>query len=147
LTIEHDGVTAEPIQVNELSYRTEQIDVEGMSTSDHIREAVASLSGSEVRSPDIVRVVLSGQAEPDLDINVEGLLAATVERFRHLDIVDETQAAFNLDELCEEATTRGAFVRLMQARIDGAQGSERQLLENALRHGLKAFAGQEVRPR
>ncbi len=147
LAVEGDDVSAEPIQINEVSYRAERVDVEGMSTSDQVRESIASLSGSDARSPDIVRVVLSGQAEPDLDINVEGLLATTVQRFRHLDIIDETHASFNLDELSEEATTRGSFVRLMQAKIDAAPGSERQLLENALRHGLRAFAGQEVRPR
>lgn len=147
LTVGDGGATAQPLQVNEVSYRTERIDVTGMSTSDQIREAIAALAGDSPPTADIVRVVLDGQAEPELDIDVAGLLSATAERFRYLDIVDCTQAAFELEELAEEATTRGAFVRLMRGRIEAAEVPERQRLENALHYGLQAFGGHEVRPR
>jgi DNA repair exonuclease SbcCD nuclease subunit len=141
------GATAQPVEINEVFYRTERIDVAGMSTSDQVREVIARLAGESSPAPDIVRVLLVGQAEPELDINVAGLLSATAERFRYLEIADQTQAAFNLEEMREETTTRGAFVRLIQERINRVQGSERQMLENALRYGLQAFSGQEVRPR
>lgn len=147
VTADPGGVKAEPLQINEVFYRTESIDVAGMQTSDQIREAITQLAGDRVSSPEIVRVVLGGEAEPELDLDVAGLLSATADRFRYLDIIDQTQPAFNLEELGEEATTRGAFVRLMRGRIDSVQESERQVLENALRYGLQAFAGHEVRPR
>lgn len=147
LSVGEHRITAEPVQINEVSYRTERIDVAGMSTSDQVREAIVRVAGESPSTADIVRALLVGQAEPELDINVAGLLSATAERFRCLEIADQTQAAFNLEEMREETTTRGAFVRLMQERIDRAQGSERQMLEDALRYGLQAFSGQEVRPR
>jgi len=147
LSVGEHGATAEPVQINEVFYRTERIDVASMSTSDQVREAIARLAGESSPAPEIVRVLLVGQAEPELDINVAGLLSATAERFRYVEIADQTQVAFNLEEMREETTTRGAFVRLMQERIDRAQGAEKEILENALRYGLQAFSGQEVRPR
>jgi DNA repair exonuclease SbcCD nuclease subunit len=147
VAVSQHGAIAKPIQINEVSYRTERIDVAGMSTSDQVRETILCVAGDGTPTRDIVRVVLVGQAEPELDLDVASLLSATADRFRYLDVIDQTQAAFNIAEIREEATTRGAFVRLMEQRIDSAQGSERQILENALRHGLQAFSGQEVRPR
>jgi len=147
LSVGEHGATAEPVQINEVFYRTERIDVVGMSTSDQVREAIARLAGESPPTADIVRMLLVGQAEPELDVNLAGLLSATVDHFRYLEIADQTQVAFNLEEMREETTTRGAFVRLMQERIDRAQGSEKEILENALRYGLQAFSGQEVRPR
>ncbi len=147
VAVSQSSATAEPIQINEVSYRTECIDVADMSTSDEVREAITRLAGNRTPVRDIVRVLLVGQAEPELDLDVVGLLSATADLFRYLDVIDQTQAAFNIAEIREEATTRGAFVRLMEERIDSAQGSERPILENALRYGLQAFSGQEVRPR
>jgi DNA repair exonuclease SbcCD nuclease subunit len=147
LTVGEGPAAVEPVRINEVSYRTERVDVAGMSTSDQVREAIVSLSGDGSPSPDIVRVLLEGQAEPHLDLGGEALLSATADRFRYLDIVDQTHPAFELDELAEEATTRGAFVRLMRGRIEVAAGPELEKLENALRYGLQAFAKLEVRPR
>jgi len=147
LTVGEGPAAVEPVRINEVSYRTERVDVAGMSTSDQVREAIVSLSGDGSPSPDIVRVLLEGQAEPHLDLGGEALLSATADRFRYLDIVDQTHPAFELDELAEEATTRGAFVRLMGRRIEVAAGPDLERLENALRYGLQAFANLEVRPR
>lgn len=147
LTVGDGPAATEPVQINEVSYRTERVDVAGMSTSDQVREAIASLSGDSSPSPDIVRVLLEGRAEPYLDLGGEALLSATADRFRYLDIVDQTHPAFELDELAEEATTRGAFVRLMRRRIEMAAGRDLERLENALGYGLEAFAKLEVRPR
>lgn len=147
VTLEGRQASAEPVQINDVSYRTERVDVTGMTTSDQIRHAIIRLADSDTPSKHIVRVVLFGEAEGDLDIDVASLLAATADHFRYLEIDDETEPAFDIDELREEGTTRGAFVRLMEQRIERAEGQERDLLRNALVHGLCAFANREVRAR
>lgn len=148
LDVTKNGVSVQPLQINEVSYRQEQIDIAGMTTSDLVREAIVALARSEEQSPDIVRVDLVGQAEVELQIDVQALLSGTAERFRYLDIFDKTLLAFDIDSLREETTTRGAYVRKIEERIAAAtRDEERQSLENALRYGLQAFAGQEVRRR
>ena len=112
------------------------------------REAMVRRAGEGGKTEEIVRVVLEGQVEPEIEINPTSLLNVTAEHFRYLDIVDQTVAAFDLTTLREEATTRGSFVRKMLERIEStAQDTERVRLKNALRYGLQSFAGLEVRPR
>ena len=147
LIVDGGEVSVEPVQINEVAYRTERLDVTGMTTSDQVRQAIISLAESSSTSGEIVRVVLAGEAEADLDIDVGSLLAATADRFRYLEIHDRAEPAFDIDELREETTTRGAFVRLMEARMRQADGPEQEVLRNALLHGLRAFGNREVRPR
>ena len=150
LEVKVDGtsVHVESHPVNAVSYRTERLDVGTMSSSDEVREAIERLSGEGGRTDDIVRVVLEGQVEPEIEINPASLLNVTADCFRYLDLVDETVPAFDLMMLSEETTTRGSFVRKMMERIEGAaMDAERTRFENALRYGLQSFAGLDVRPR
>ena len=148
LDVEKSSVSVQPLEINEVSYRQEQIDIVGMTTSDQVREAIVARAYGEEQSRDIVRVELVGQTEPELQTDVQALLSGTAERFRYLDIVDKSLSAFDIDSLREETTTRGAFVRKIEERVTSARtDEERQRLENALRYGLQAFAGREVRRR
>ena len=148
LNVTKSSTSAQPLQINEVSYRQEQIDIAGMTTSDQVRQAIVARAHGEEQSRDIVRVELVGQAEPEIQVDVQALLSGTAERFRYLDIVDKTLSAFDIDSLRDETTTRGAFVRKIEERVASATtDEERQRLENALRYGLQAFAGQEVRRR
>ena len=148
-TVEDGVVEVEPIQVNDVNYRTVDIDVTGMTHSDEVRQAISASAGSGGPSRDIVRAILRGLPDLDLDMDTDALHSGAAERFRYLDIVDETEPAFDPGDFLEETTTRGAFVRLIQERIEGeAQDSDRrERLTNALLYGLQAFDGREIRPR
>ena len=142
------GVTCEPRKINEVVYQTSTIDVTGMSTSDTIRKAICDLAEDEVAARAIMRVTLTGQPEPDLDLDLSALLQSTHERFRYLDpIIDKTDPPFDLEQIEEESTTRGAFVRMLQHQLASATPADVPTLKNALHHGLRAFAGQEIRRR
>ena len=147
LNVDSTAATVEAGPINEVTYRTEQIDVSTMSTSDEIREAIVQLAIEGTADKDIIRVTLEGQADADLRIDQAALLSATVDLFRYLDVVDATTVSLPLDDLAQEMTTRGAFVRLMNERIENSEGAERQRLEGARLYGLQAFENQEVRRR
>lgn len=142
LRLEVDGAGARPrlLPFGRVSYITHRIDVTEMVTSDDIREAVNSLG-----APAILRVVLQGQLHPDVDLDTGALYDTCAERFDYLDIVDRTYPGYDLDELAEESTTKGAFVRLLKERIASAGNGEREVLQAAVRYGLQAFDGREVR--
>jgi hypothetical protein len=59
--------------------------------------------------------------------------------------VDRTYPGYDLNELAEESTTKGAFVRLLRGRAQAVDGEERDVLEAAIQYGLRAFDGREVR--
>jgi DNA repair exonuclease SbcCD nuclease subunit len=147
LTAEDRGVSVEPLKINEVRYQTHAIDVSEMSTSDQIRAAIKALADDGDSVGTITRVVLSGQPEQDLDIDHDALLSAAAQDFRYLDLINRTEPPFDLEQMQDESTTRGAFVRLLNERLAQAPESERAALQNALYYGLRAFAGQEIRRR
>ncbi len=147
LTAGEGGVAVAPLQINEVTYQTKVIDVGGISSSDGVREAIRNLAGEDGPSPLVTRVVLSGQSEVELDLDKDALLRASADYFRYLDIVNRTEPAFDFEQIREESTTRGAFVRMLQKRLADANEAERGVLEDALRYGLQAFAGQGIRRR
>jgi len=148
LTADHQGVSCEPRKVNEVIYQATAIDITGMSTSEAIRKAICSLADDEAAASAIMRVTLTGQPESDLDLDLNALLQSTHDRFRYLDpIIDKTDTPFDLEQIEEETTTRGAFVRMLQEQVAAAPSADLPTLQNALYYGLRAFAGQEIRRR
>jgi DNA repair protein SbcD/Mre11 len=148
LTANGNGLTCEPRKVNEVVYQASTIDITGMSTSDAIRKAICALAEDEAAARAIMRVTLTGQPESDLDLDQNALLQSTHDRFRYLDpIIDKTDTPFDLEQIEEESTTRGAFVRMLKQQMDNASPAELPTLQNALYYGLRAFAGQEIRRR
>ncbi len=135
-----DAVRPYMIPFGKVRYETRRLDVSAATTSDDLRAAVAMVGDTGA----IVRIVLEGQLQPEVDLDVRALYNACAERFRYLDLVDRTEPAWVLEELALESTTKGAFVRRMQGRIESAMGTERETAELALRMGLQAFDRREV---
>jgi hypothetical protein len=79
-----------------------------------------------------------------VDLEVAPLYNACAERFAFLDIANRTTPGYNLEELAEETTTKGAFVRLMLSRMGGASGEEAEVARQALLYGLRAFERREL---
>ena len=146
LNISETAVQPRLIPFGGVAYRTYRIDVTSMLTSDEVRRAIDSLA-DDASGRTIARVVLEGQLQPEVDLDLEALYITCAERFAYLDIVDRTYAAYDFDELAEESTTKGTFVRLLRARMEKLGGDEREVAGAALLYGLQAFDKREVRPR
>ena len=140
LEIADGAARAELLPFGRVRYVTHTLDVAGMTTSEELCSGIAACVDREA----IVRVVLEGPLEPEVELDVPALYNACAESFRFLDIVDSTEPAYSLESLALESTTKGAFVRLMQSRIGLAEGSQRETAELALRFGLQAFERREV---
>jgi DNA repair protein SbcD/Mre11 len=148
LTANGQSLSCEPRRINEVVYQASTVDITGMSTSDAIRKAICALAEDEAAASAIMRVTLTGQPESDLDLDLNALLQSTHDRFRYLDpIIDKTDTPFDLEQIQEESTTRGAFVRMLQQQMAAAPPADLPVLQNALHFGLRAFAGQEIRRR
>jgi exonuclease SbcD len=140
LNIDASNVAGELIHFGQVRYETHPIDVTVMESSDEIRTQIAARGDSSL----IARIVLQGDLHPDVDLSTKALYNTCAERFSYLDIVDRTHPAYRIDEIAEESTTKGAFVRLMRSRIEDMEGQEREVAEQALLYGLQAFDRREV---
>jgi DNA repair exonuclease SbcCD nuclease subunit len=141
LRLDIDGATVDPqpVPFGRVRYRTSRIDVTELVTSDEVRARIV-----ELEAPLIQRVILEGRLSRDVDLDTSALYNVCAERFTYLDLVDRTEPGYDLEELADESTTKGTFVRLIQERAASGEG-DRELLELAMRYGLQAFDGQEIR--
>jgi predicted phosphodiesterase len=139
LSVTEAGVTAETVDFGRVRYRTERIDVAGVSSSDQLRSAIAALEGAGM-----LRVLLFGQLEPDVELDVSSLYNTCAELFDFLEIVDRTEPGYDLAQLAEESTTKGMFVRLMKGRMERLAAEDRAVAEQALALGLRAFDRKEL---
>lgn len=96
-------------------------------------------------SPDLVRIILTGESEntPDLD----GLTALAQSHFFHVELRDETTLPESLWARQEEDSLTGLFLREMSRQLESADGEQRAQLLLATRFGLAALEGREdIRP-
>jgi len=134
--IGNDGTptrTRHRVSVSEVHDRV--VDLTGVTHSGEVRERVAA----EVKGlAGVVRVTLSGEVEPEVDVrlaDVEGGwddLEALVARRGNISV------AYDLDELRQEKSVRGEFIRLVEgdATLDDA------VRRRVLMTGLRALAGR-----
>lgn len=139
LDVGPEGASPRLLPFGRVSYSTHRIDLTPVITSDEVRSAIAGLPEGG-----IVRVMLEGQLQPDVDLDLSALYNACAERFAFLDLVDRTQPGYDLEELAAETTTKGAFVRVMMARLEAMAGDDREVARQALIYGLRAFERREL---
>ena len=127
-------VTAKFVPVCRRQYRIEPVNLEGFT---------AMLPQGE--SPDLVRLILVGESlnAPDL----AALTAQAAPHFFHVELRDQTTLPTELWARAGEDSLTGLFLREMRARLDNADGDERDKLLLAARFGLAALeGGEDVRP-
>ncbi|NLC26194.1 MAG: DNA repair exonuclease [Fastidiosipila sp.] len=89
------------------------------------------------------KIRLKGEAPTAL--NVKRLAASLRGKIVHVSLLDELRLAENINELAEEQTLRGLYVRKIQKALEENKSlAEKIDLQQALRLGLSAFRGEEL---
>jgi len=100
---------------------------------------------SEGANQNLVRkVTLRGLRDAELIINPEELETELGERFFHLSVVDKSHPKSGEVTEDEERLIRNRFIKLMKAQIEGLEGEEKDIAENALQYGIALLDGKEV---
>jgi exonuclease SbcD len=100
---------------------------------------------SEGANQNLVRkATLKGLRDAELIVNPEELETELGEEFFHLSVVDESHPKSGEVTEDEERLIRNRFVKLMNGQIEGLEGEERDIAENALQYGIALLDGKEV---
>lgn len=127
-------VAAKFVPVCKRQYRVEAVNIDNFTA--------AMLQG---KSPDLVRLLLTGESRFPPDLNA--LAAQAAPRFFHVELRDQTTLPQDLWARADEDSLTGLFLREMRARLDSADESEKDKLLLAARFGLAALeGGEDVRP-
>ena len=129
--------------------RTKQIDITDFSSRDVVVERLRSLWTEERKSKYcVVRIELTGQPMASLELDLSAIQMALASDFKEIYLTDSTTLPFNIDELKDDTTVLGVFVRRMLLEIKAAKQSNDQnrlrIAEKALQYGLMAFEPRGV---
>jgi exonuclease SbcD len=124
-------------------YRRLYVDISAMDTMERVSEAAQRML-ADVPQTDLVRLVICGDRQPDLELDHSRLQELGGDQFAFF-VRDETVVAYDLESLAQGYSARAVFVQRLRSRLEEATPEEEPLLRQALKMGLDALAGREVR--
>jgi DNA repair exonuclease SbcCD nuclease subunit len=133
-------VKVDPKMLGLRDYDEVEIDVSGVQDLAKLKARV-----SEGANQNLVRkATLKGLRDAELIINPEELETELGEKFFHLSVMDKSHPKSGEVTEDEERLIRNRFIKLMKGQIEGLEGEEKDIAENALQYGIALLDGKEV---
>lgn len=115
------------------------VSVSGVKRSIELEDRI-SMAVAEIKREDIVRVVLSGEHDPDSTRDTEALRERFRPYFFYFEVKDESKLRISADDYKNDKSLKGEFIRLVMAK-EGLSEAERDAI---IECGIKAMAGEEI---
>lgn len=114
-----------------------EVDISGLLTHEEIcRAAECALAG--IPGKDLVKIVLTGEAFPETEKDMEWIQSAFADRFYFVKVKDKSRLLIRPEDYQYDVSLKGEFVRMaLAARMT------KEDREQVLRLGLRALAGEE----
>lgn len=142
--IDNGEVGITPVPSARVVYATHDVDCREMATSQELVDAIRGCA-LEGDTPQIARITLKGPCESTVLGELPAVYDAVASEFEYVQLVDETEAAEDYEELARETTSLGAFIARMNEEVaDAPDAARRALLERAREAGLAAYRGQKL---
>ena len=139
LTIDDDGTLEVSLDdINQRQFAHEEIDVTGMTSPDHVRDAVTAMRQGKHLEGGVIRATLVGERARSLSLDPKALSMECSDGFAYLEFLDHSRVSHDLDGAAQEFTSRGEMVRKL---VDhkGESRQEEQTAGRALQLALDAF--------
>jgi len=143
-------LTLEPLTTSQRQYVTATIDCTGARTREEIIQRLRAIAERQGWRGWLARVVLEGDIEPTVDLDLADLAGRGRGDLFHLELVNQTMPTYDLGHLRHEQSARGEFVRRIErllADIPAGRETERATLQLALAYGLDAFFRRQIAER
>ncbi len=139
VTVHDDGAVQVVLEdVNQRQFARETIDVTGMTSLEHVRDAVMAMREGKHLDGAVIRATLVGERTQSLTLDPQTLAMECSDGFAYLEFRDHSRVSHDLDAAAQEFTSRGEMVRkLVDHKQDSRQ--EEQAVGRALQLALDAF--------
>jgi DNA repair exonuclease SbcCD nuclease subunit len=133
-------VEVEPKKLGLLDYDEVEIDMNEIQDLAMLKSRI-----SERASQNLIRkVTLKGLRDVEFIVNPEELESELGEKLFHLGVMDKSHPKSRDITEGEERLIANRFIRLMKGQIEGLEGEEKDIAENALQYGMALLDGKEV---
>ena len=133
-------VTVEPREVGVRDYDELEIDMTDVQDGTKLKAKIRVGAGRDL----VRKVILKGLREAELMADTEDLEAELGQEFFHLRVEDRSHPRAGQVSEDTERLIRNRFIRLMNERIESAEGEGKEIAESALQYGIALLDGREV---
>jgi len=133
-------VEVEPKKLGLRDYNEVEIDMSEIQDLAMLKLRISEGAGQNL----IGRVTLKGLRDAEFIVNPEELEIELGEKFFHLSVMDKSHPKSREISEGEERLIADRFIRLMKEQIEGLEGEEKDIAENALQYGIALLDGKEV---
>ena len=143
-TISKNRVDLKFIPLQKRKYIVKEVDVSGCSTYE---ELVFRIKGEEEEGfgENLFKIILTGDLPEHFRLNLDILVSKLKDSFYYIKFVDKTSISLNLESLVDKFTLKGIFAGSMVKAMENLEGEEKELYREALKVGLQALAGGELK--
>jgi DNA repair exonuclease SbcCD nuclease subunit len=139
VTIGDDGhIEVDLEDINQRKFVQETIDITGMTSVDHLRDAMNVIRDSKALEGGVIRATLVGERARSLDVDPVMLAGECSDGFAYLEFRDRSHLSHDLDAVGQEFTSRGEMVRKLVDQ-KGESRQEERVAGRALQLALDAF--------
>jgi len=134
------GVEVVPKMLGLRDYDEIEIDMSAMQNLTTLKARISDGANQNL----IRKVTFKGLRDAGLIVNPEELENDLGEKFFHLSAMDESHPKSADIIEGEDRLIRSRFINLMKLQIEGLNGEEKDIAENALQYGIALLDGKEV---
>src|SRR5207302_10236304 len=112
LTIGDDGGLQVLLEdIHQRQFAQETCDVRGMTSIDHVRDAVEAMREEKHLDGAVIRATLTGERAHSLILDPQVLSRECSDAFAYLEFHDHSRVSHDLDAATQESSSRGELVR------------------------------------
>ncbi|WP_195986301.1 DNA repair exonuclease [Clostridium sp. D53t1_180928_C8] len=138
------GTDLKFIKTSKREYVIKEIDISNTNTYDEVIFKIIEVIDSEDIKKNFYKIILKGQIKEHFTLNESILMEKLKNKFYYIKIVNDTSIAIDLEELSRDYSIKGKFIESMFNKINNANDDEKEILELALKIGIKALSEEEV---
>ena len=145
--INTDNNRVTPISLSEYWHDEVTVNCDGMATREDIVSQLRTLAKERNWGKAVVKTLLKGEPDPGLELNLDEIKDSVDDLIFALELADETEFPYDLEQLAQRRDALGEFVKRLKAEIESNKHDDdkTEVLNLAALLGLDAFLRNEVR--
>ena len=138
------GTDLKFIKTSKREYIIKEIDISNTNTYDEVIFKILENIESEDIKKNFYKIILKGQIKEHFTLNENILMERLKDKFYYIKIVNDTSIGIDLEQLSMDYSIKGKFIENMFIKINNANDEEKEILELALKIGIKSLLEEEV---
>ena len=133
--LEKENIKLEFISIDETEFKLQEIDVTEINFKEELIEKINEL---EIQDNNLIEIILIGKRNFEID---KYEIYKLISNDKIIKIKDKTKINYNLEELSNENTLKGLFVKEMFKKLNDIEVSDedKEIIEKAVEIGLEAL--------